>query len=221
MFFPFIDIHTHQVNTDENTLSVHNINIAQGENWSGATPYCSAGIHPWHIQQATLTQQLFQLENYCKKQQIIAVGEIGLDKMIDVPLPLQISVLEQQIDIAVQYNKPIIIHCVRAFSEFIAMKKRLKPVVPFIIHGFNKNQMVANELLAADCYLSLGAALLQPQRNAAKIIKDIPLDRLFLETDTQKHISIQQIYTQAAEYLAMDMPLLQQKIYENFNKIHS
>jgi TatD DNase family protein len=179
---------------------------------------CSAGIHPWHIERTKLVQQFFLLEDLCKKENVEAVGEIGLDKSIEIDLDLQTRVFEQQIEIADYHQKPIIIHCVRAFYELIAVKKKTKSKVPFIVHGFNKNELVLEELLKNGFYISLGAALLQANSNASQIISLIPNDKLFLETDV-KDIPIQTIYLAAAELLGLEIADLKTIIYNNYKNI--
>jgi TatD DNase family protein len=214
----FIDIHTHFDTNSDAVTAILNVNIASNEVWDADIAACSVGIHPWHIEQSKLITQFFLLEDLCKEENVIAVGEIGLDKTIEVPLFLQQRVLEQQMEIADYHQKPIIIHCVRAFSEFLAVLNRSKINIPIIIHGFNKNEQVAKSLLAKGCYLSLGSALLQEDANAANVISTIPSEQLFLETDV-KQIDIATIYAAAAQKLKIDINDLKSNIYKNYKKI--
>jgi TatD DNase family protein len=158
------------------------------------------------------------MEDLAKKENVVAIGEIGLDKMIETPLDLQIKVLEQQIEIADFYQKPVIIHCVRAFSELIAAKKKMKSDIPFILHGFNKNEQVLAELLQNGFHISLGTALLQADSNAAKALKLIPKDKLFLETDV-KDTPIQGVFLAAANILNIEIEALKEIIYRNYTII--
>jgi TatD DNase family protein len=178
------------------------------------------GIHPWHIDTKQLIGQFFLLEDLCKKENVKAIGEIGLDKSIEIPLELQTRVFEQQIEIADYHQKPIIIHCVRAFYELISIKKRIKTQIPFIIHGFNKNEQVLEELIKNGFYISLGAALLQPESNASQVISLIPSDKLFLETDV-KDLPIQQIFLAAADKLQIEMSTLKSTINNNYQHLFS
>jgi TatD DNase family protein len=214
----FIDIHTHFDTNSDTTNAIFNINIASSEVWNEDTKACSVGIHPWHIEQSKLITQFFLLEDLCKEENVVAVGEIGLDKTIEVPLFLQQRVLEQQMEIADYYQKPIIIHCVRAFSEFLAVLNQTKINVPIIVHGFNKNEQVAQSLLSKGCYLSLGSALLQEGSNAAKVISMIPNEQLFLETDV-KQMDIGEIYNAAVQKLNININDLKSNIYNNYKKI--
>ena len=106
------------------------------------------------------------------------------------------------------------IHCVAAFQEIIAIKKRLKITVPMIIHGFSKNKQVAKELINNGFYISFGKYLLQnPELEA--VFNSIPNDRFFLETDTIEE-GIEEIYALAAHYKNWSIDELQQEIKSNF-----
>lgn len=188
--------------------------------WEEDLEACSVGIHPWHIDSKQLIKQFFLLEDLCKKENVKAVGEIGLDKSIEIPLELQIRVLEQQIEIADYHQKPIIIHCVSAFYELISIKKRVKTKMPFIIHGFNKKEQVLEELLKNGFNISLGAALLQAESNASQVISLIPSERLFLETDV-KDLPIQNIYLAAADRLKIEISTLKSTLNNNYHHLFS
>jgi TatD DNase family protein len=214
----FINFHTHYINNSKDVISILNINLGNNEKWSKDIKACSIGIHPWNIDTKNIVQHFFELEDFTKESNVIAVGEVGLDKSIETPLILQTKVLEQQIEIANYYNKPIIIHCVRAYSELIALKKKMKPHVPLIIHGFNKNLNVLDDLLKNDFYISLGAALLQSNSYAATAIKRIPREKLFLETDS-KEVLIQGVYLAAVDILDIDLNILKKTLFENLSNI--
>ncbi len=215
---PFIDIHTHYNSTSADVISVLNINLGNGEIYDETLATCSVGVHPWHIERKYLVQHFFQIEDLAKKENVIAIGEIGLDKMVETPLALQIKVLEQQIEMADFYQKPVIIHCVRAFSELIAAKKKMKSSIPFILHGFNKNEQILSELLQNGFYISIGTALLQTDSNAAKALKLIPTNRLFLETDV-KDTPIQGVFLAAANILNIEIEDLKEMVNRNFGNL--
>jgi TatD DNase family protein len=84
-----------------------------------------------------------------------------------------------------------------------------------VIHGFNNNANVLKTLIDNDLYISIGSALLRSNSNAAKLIRNIPLERLFLETDA-KPVSIKTVYAVASEHLKMPSEQLRRNIYQNF-----
>lgn len=102
------------------------------------------------------------------------------------------------------HQKPLIIHCVRAYEEVLAIKKEWGTqgdVIPWIFHGFNKKPAVAQMLLRAGAYLSFGAALLVPGSPAAQSLAICPPGRYFLETDDRNDVSIAAVYAAAAAIL--------------------
>jgi TatD DNase family protein len=140
-----------------------------------------------------------------------------LDKLKGAPLADQINIFEQQIALAKQLNKPMIIHCVKAFAELIEIKKRLKVKIPMIIHGFNKKEALGKQLIDNGFFLSFGSALLQAGAGAASLIQsDLPF---FLETD-EAPISIVEIYETAANLKKCTVDELKACIFANWKKLN-
>ncbi|WP_246535063.1 TatD family hydrolase [Methylomonas paludis] len=180
--------------------------------------YYSLGIHPWHIEAQDCRQALVTLAAQLQDADLLAIGECGLDSGIQLPLLGQIPVFEQQITLAEQAGKPLIIHCVRAFHELLRIKKQRKADIPWIIHGFTGKPALAVQLLAHGCYISLGSVLLQAPQQARLLLAAIPLQRLFLETDAAA-VPISTIYRIAADLLDMDGLILQQLLTANFRRV--
>lgn len=107
------------------------------------------------------------------------------------------------------------VHCVRCFNELLSIKKVLRPRVPIVVHGFNANLQIGEQLMAKDFYFSLGAALLNQESNASQLLEKLPLERLFLETD-DADISVQTLYKIVAERKGISSENLQNLLYENF-----
>ena len=179
----------------------------------------SIGMHPWSIAGQDIATALERLNILCRQTNVLAIGECGLDKCIDTPLATQTAVFRHQIELAEQIRKPLIIHCVRAFNELLALRKILKPRQPWIIHGFTGKSALAAQLLKHGCYLSFGKALLKPDSPACQTLPHIPLDRLFLETDAATDISIAQIYAAAAKILGLDVGALSAELHRNFTRV--
>ena len=104
--------------------------------------------------------------------------------------------------------KPLIIHCVKAWQEIIAAKKRIRPHVPWIIHGFRGNGELAVQLVNQGFYLSFGEYF------NVEALQAVWPDRLLVETD-DKQIDIRLVYTKLAEALSVDMELFTHQIEEN------
>lgn len=154
----------------------------------------SAGLHPYDIHEDW--QNDFEaLKIHFENPNCVAIGETGLDGRLDAPTELQTDVFLKHIEAANRLCKPVIIHCVKRFQDIIHLKKYGE--TPWIIHGFNKNQNTASQLLSHGFYLSFGKALLH-NLSLQQIFRGIPADRFFLETD-DSDIKIEEIYQKAAE----------------------
>jgi TatD DNase family protein len=99
--------------------------------------YFSVGIHPQNINEQW-ENDLENLKMISQNPKCLAIGECGLDALVNIDENLQKKIFEAQILWANQIQKPVIIHCVKRFQELIPFQKIAK--VPMIIHGFNKKK---------------------------------------------------------------------------------
>ena len=208
----FINIHTHSEIFDAKVELV-SLNIDE----TLKPNLYSYGIHPWKITKDSV-DLLDELNRVCRNRRCIAIGETGLDKIIDTDITLQQKLFIEHIRLANELEKPLMIHCVKAFNELIACLKKEKNKVPVIIHGFNNNLSVANSLIAEGYILSFGKALLTFESNASEVIKHVSRKNFFLETD-DSDISIKYIYKKAAEILGIDEEIMQQQLVSNYQRI--
>jgi TatD DNase family protein len=177
----------------------------------------SFGIHPWKID-ANVNEILQEMDAISRNRRCIAIGECGLDKLIDVDLELQKKIFCEQIQIANEVQKPLIIHCVKAFNELTACLKKMDNKVPVLIHGFNNNMNIADDLLKNGYLLSFGKALMTADSNACEVIKHVGRKNFFLETD-DSDISIRDIYKRSSEILGIDEVILQEQLKNNYQRI--
>ncbi|QTD38705.1 TatD family hydrolase [Polaribacter batillariae] len=207
----FIDIHTHQKSFAENVFSIEN---KYPNSVDFSSPF-SIGIHPWYLNKNNIEEELLFVEEQLQHKNCFAIGECGLDKITETDFKLQQEVFRKQVLLSEKHNKPLIIHCVKAFQEIIEIKKEIKPKQKWILHGFNKNVQVAKSLLKNGILLSFGAAIIK-NKKLQKVVSEIPLNVLLLETDDSE-IKIQEIYQKAANLKRIEVEKLQQIIKENFN----
>lgn len=207
----YFNLHTHQLHHPEGVTAL--VNQYPWE-FHEHLPCYSIGIHPWYIQSEHWKDHLSFMEEKMSDPACLAIGECGLDKRIEVPWELQMEVFEAQIQLAERYQKPLVIHCVGAYSELIALKKKHHIKVPVIIHGFSKNNQVAQELIKAGCYLSFGKYLLRNPELKEVFLK-VPSNQFFLETDTIEE-GIDDVYALASKYLNLDLITLQSQINTTF-----
>ena len=209
----FINTHTHRQIYDAG-IEVVNVSVHE----KSLPSYFSYGIHPWYIDPDTYPDELIELERKANEKRCIAVGECGLDKICKVDFKLQEKVFYEHIRIANNINKPLIVHCVKAFNELINCLNLSENKVPVIIHGYNNNENIARVLQNHGVMFSFGKALLGYESNAGKIIKKVGRKNFFLETDDED-ISIKYIYKKAAEILSIDEEILKMQLQSNFENV--
>lgn len=209
----YIDIHTHHARMGLSVLNRHD-NFEQAEDGV----LCSLGLHPWYLSGAVFDEQLRQLEQYAQLDNVLAIGECGLDKVTKTEWTLQVRAFTAQVTLANRLNKPLIIHCVRAYEELLRLLKEHHVNVPVIFHGFNKSLQVAERILAAGYFLSFGAALQNERSHASAAITHVPTGRLFLETDDAPG-SIKDIYKTASILLKTDVDALNLQLQKNFHTV--
>ena len=213
---PFIDIHTHRFVSANDILAVENVfaaDIPKIKTFSERL--FSAGLHPWHINILDFEKDLAGIEAFSHHPQILAFGEAGLDKLCKVDFKLQEIVFLKQLEIAAKTEKPMIIHCVKAFQEIISMYQKAKSKTILIFHGFNNNRQIAESLIKQGFYLSFGHALLNQKSNAFRIFRQIPDDRFFLETDDSGN-SIEEIYAEASRIKGISILEMKSMVFKNF-----
>lgn len=217
----FFDFHTHAGVNREDVKTIRNVIVPNGTSgergfWTETDKHqwVSAGIHPWYINEKNYSAQLDLLRELAGKDQVRLIGECGLDRLRGPNLNLQMLIFTEQINLSEELKKPVLVHCVRCFSELLHLNKISKPTVPLIVHGFNNKMELARQLIDGGFYLSFGAALLNSESNAVKIFGEIPAERIFLETD-DKDVAIECVYEKAATLKNVSVNALKESIFAN------
>ena len=216
----FINLHTHQFSNLSDVMEVVN---QYPREFDASIPSYSIGIHPWYIDENRMETELEIIKEKLQLSECLALGECGLDKRIEIPLELQMSVFKKQLEIVKQTNKPVILHCVAAYDEVISIKKEMKIENPMIIHGFSKNELVAKSLLNNGFYLSFGKYLLLSRNfgtDLEKVFTFAPENQILLETDTIEE-SIYQVYEKAAAIKGISVEEMKTIVFTNFSTIFS
>jgi TatD DNase family protein len=208
----YINIHTHKA--ANKAIYIQNIDL---KNNLPSSKYLSFGIHPWDIDKTDINAQLEILKIFCIDKNIVAIGEIGLDWAIKTPVDIQKQVFKKQLEIANQFNLPVIIHCVRAWSDILEIKKEGKYKNVWIFHGFNGSLQTATQIIKSGSYLSFGKALLTNEK-LKKTFTQLPKDFIFFETDNAD-VKIEEIYQKACEIYDICTDELKSIICNNFNKV--
>ncbi|WKW47408.1 TatD family hydrolase [Myroides sp. JBRI-B21084] len=207
----YVNLHTHKSTETENVIEI--VNQYPNE-IDTSTKNTSIGIHPWYIKNELIEKEISLIEENCNNKNCKAIGECGLDKRIEISIDIQKKALIPQLLLAEKHQKPVILHCVAAFQEIIALKQNLQLTIPMVIHGFSKNLQVAESLLNHGFYLSFGKYLMTNE-NVANVLKNVPLNKIFLETDSST-FSIFEVYSQAERILQRDLTEI---IVQNYNRV--
>ena len=148
--------------------------------------FATAGVHPHHATELT-PETLSELEELARQPEVVAAGECGLDYFRDFsPRPVQQKAFHQQLELAARVGKPVFLHERDAHEDFLAiLKEHRRTLSGGVTHCFTGTgpQMRA--------YLDLGFAIgitgwICDERRGAHLLplmRDIPADRLLLETD--------------------------------------
>lgn len=153
-------------------------------------------VHPWY---ATTPQSGWQerLEQKLKDFPQALIGECGLDLLKGAEISLQQKVFEEHIALAKQYNRPLLLHMVKAWSLLNDYLKMLPQ--QFVFHSFNGSSEMLRQIIKHNGYIAINAKILQT-KHAEEVIKSVPKNRLLLETDAPYQTKIS------------DLPILCEKI---------
>lgn len=206
----YFDVHTHSVDRFP-AGEIVSLNVDSGF-IAPEIVNASVGIHPWLLSEVEVDRQWNQLLELVKDRRVVALGEVGLDKLKGPSLEFQETIFRKEIALSEEMSLPLVIHCVRAFNELLLMRKELKPAQPWIIHGFRGKKEVAEMLLKAGCYLSFGSSFQETALCA------VPLNRLFIETDDSDE-NIERLYQRIADVRGEALEVLAEGVKKNVKEV--
>ena len=212
----FIDIHTHDAKSCEGIFAVENLMAHEKlEPEHISAKVFTAGIHPWHLSENNRDQLLEYLRSIAGSANLIAFGEAGFDKLRGPSVKLQRSVFAEQVIMADENRKPLVIHCVKAWDELLAAHKNLNPLMPWLVHGFRGKKELALQLIKRGMYLSFWFDfVLRPE--SKNLLRFLPKEKIFVETDGAD-VDIRDIYKKVSNDLTISVDELKNIIFNNFN----
>jgi len=213
----YIDMHTHSGKPSAGSFIIESL-MAHEEKLPDDNPGIAYtyGIHPWFLDYNNHPGQISSVLSVVRHPNIIAVGEAGFDKLRGPSSELQQKVFEEQVLIANDNRKPLIIHCVRAWDELLSVQKKLKPLTVWMVHGFRGSENLAKQLLSKGIYLSFWFDFIM-RAESSDLLRSLPRNRIFLETDGAD-IDIRNIYDKVAKDLNISVDELKLVIHNNFNE---
>ncbi len=142
------------------------------------------GLHPCSVKE-NVNDELAIIEAQLQKRKFIAIGEIGLDYYWDKTFTTeQMEAFTMQMQWALDYTLPIVIHTRAAMGETIAaVKPFAKKGLRGIFHCFSGSRESAEQIISLGFHLGLGGVLTYKNAGVAEAIATIPMEWLVLETD--------------------------------------
>ncbi|MCD4829689.1 MAG: TatD family hydrolase [Candidatus Cloacimonetes bacterium] len=138
-----------------------------------------AGIHP-HWEHSS-PDDLPHLESLCESGLVAGIGEVGLDRRGDIEA--QRPLLDRQLGLALDFDLPVVLHCVRAWPELLGLLKRRFPKVHGMLHGFNAPVATLEPFFALDLAISLGGGVTSRPDASQVVRRVLRHGRVLLETD--------------------------------------
>ncbi len=148
--------------------------------------YAAVGIHPEsveHIDINKLEEYMSQLAEMLTNKNAVALGETGLDYYWDIPKKEQHVVFDRQLQLAADIGKPIIIHDREAHGDTLEYLKKYEPFG--LLHCYSGSKEMLTEVFRyGKMWISLGGTTtFKNARVPVEVAREVPLDRLLLETD--------------------------------------
>jgi len=203
----FIDMHTHKRYKSDDCVFIRQGYLKQ---FTSPQPnyLLSKGVHPWFVHLVKEKKEAL-LELFAHSETAV-IGECGLDRL-RLNRSLQEDFFSFQISAAQELNKPLLVHNVRMHQECYSFLRGTK--TPVILHAYRGNSEQSRQWLRLkNVYFSVGLRELPVMAN------EIPIERLFLETDTLP-VSISKVYEAFANKMSLSVSQVQQQIALNFEGI--
>ena len=210
------DAHTHLDFVSQGVPAV--VNSVSVDDWQQVAQLCQEhpillpafGIHPWSVTAQLCADKSWadRLDSLLSSVPNASVGEVGLDRSTSISLDMQTRILERQLDIALQHNCAVSIHCFNAFDILIPIIRRYH--LTYIMHGYSGSAQITKQLLETDCYFSFGRIQDNRLSKLRTIVSLIPKERLLVESDGKAEADL----TATAKMLEVEAA----QLCENFKK---
>ena len=215
----FCNSHTHK-ESSEKGIEVINLFPDEYPYRMRSERLYSIGIHPWYADAEYDDVFLKKVSTAAELPQVVAIGETGIDRVRGgiASIEYQKKNFIKHIEISVLVEKPMILHCVKAYSDVLQLRKQYFTENTWVLHGFNANRIIANQLIKSGCALSFGPEVLNINSNAAKAAAVTPVEYLLVETDNSD-TDIEQIYMTISKLKNIQLFEMKQLIENNFKRI--
>ena len=196
--------------------------------------YFTAGCHPDDAGSVNATT-LLQIKELSSHKKCLAIGEIGLDyHYLNFDKAVQKNAFISQLQIAVEVQKPVVIHTRDACKDTVDILTDFAPKLKgFIMHCYSESKETAKTLLNLGAYFSFGGpCTFKNARKVVESVREIPMDRILSETDCpfltpepyrgqfpNEPKNIPHIVKRIAEIKGVSQEQMQEQIYENAKRL--
>ncbi|MCD6381878.1 MAG: TatD family hydrolase [Candidatus Aenigmarchaeota archaeon] len=187
--------------------------------------FATVSIHPIYIKEISEKEKDRWIDKVIEnKDKIVGIGEIGLDYYWIKEKEWQErqkGLFKELINLAVKLKKPIVIHAREAYEDVIKILEDHVPHYPVDLHMFGENKL-AFHVLENGWFISMNTIVLRSKKHK-KVVRDIPLEKLMLETDSpwlgfgkrNTPLSIKQVAEKIAEVKKLGFEEVWRKCGEN------
>ena len=145
--------------------------------------FATAGVAPHHVLE-TNESDLASVRNMLSEEVVVAVGEIGLDYHYDMPPDKQRELFAHQLEWAVEFQLPVVIHS-REAEDDVLSNLREKKCSRGVIHCFTEGPVMARGAVKLGFYVSFAGILTFKNAHELRAIAaEVPLERILIETDS-------------------------------------
>lgn len=149
--------------------------------------YAAVGVHPHDVENMTESDIELLRKYALENEKVVAIGEIGLDYYYDLsPRETQKKWFKRQIELANELKLPFIVHDRDAHGDTMEIIKSTKAAkTGCLLHCYSGEVELAREYVKMGCYLSIpGTVTFKNNRKTVEVVREIPLERLMIETDS-------------------------------------
>ena len=146
------------------------------------------GMHPQNAVNEPVVKSAEFLEELLKGKQLSFIGEAGFDYYTEEfksAMRLQEEIWNIQLELALKYDIPLVVHCRKANHKLFEYSKKLKLLPEVLFHSFMGSTIEANALLnrGINAYFSFGKQMLNGNKKVIECVRDLPYERVLAETD--------------------------------------
>ncbi len=170
--------------------SIEEWNVCHAElvSASQTTIIHSYGLHPQSAGWINIKENADFLEQLLQQKKLHAIGEAGFDYFTQDfrdQATLQEEMFNIQLQLALQYNLPLVVHCRKANEKLFEYSKKLKKLPAVLFHSFMGMPNEAKSLMARgiNAYFSFGKQVLNNNKKVIACVKELPDSVLLTETD--------------------------------------